>query len=49
MKKKVLRALRNLAEEILGKEETDKVINEAVKEVLEETKPKRKRSKKEDK
>ena len=49
MKKKVLRALRNLAEEILGKEETDKVINEAVKEVLEETKPKRKRSKKDDK
>ena len=43
MKKKLFRALRNLSEEILGKEETDKIINETVKEVLEETKPKRKR------
>ncbi len=49
MKKKVLRALRSLANDVLGKEETDKIINDTVKEVLEETKPKRKRVKKEDK
>ena len=49
MKKKVFRALRSLANEVLGKEETDKIINETVKEVLEETKPKRKRTKKVDK
>ncbi len=51
MKKKVLRALRNLANEVLGKEETEKIINETVKEVLEETKPKKtsKRAKKVDK
>ena len=41
MKKKLFRALRNLSEEVLGKEETDKIINETVKEVLEETKPKK--------
>lgn len=49
MKKKMLRALRNIANEVLGKEETDKIINEAVKEVLEETKPKKPRRKKVDK
>ena len=43
MKKKLFRELRRIANEVLGEEETDKIINETVKEVLEETKPKRKR------
>lgn len=42
MKKRVFRKLRALANEILGKEETNKIIKETVKEVLEE-KPKRKK------
>lgn len=41
MKKRVLRKLREMAEDILGKEETNKIIEESVKEVLEETKPKK--------
>lgn len=45
MKKKMLRKLRELAEEILGEEETNEVIEETVKEVLEETKPKKKKGK----
>lgn len=45
MKKKVLRKLREMAEEVLGKEETNKIIEESVKEVLEETKPKKKTKK----
>ena len=40
MKKKLIRKLRQLANEILGEEETNKIIAETVKEVLEETKPK---------
>jgi len=48
MKKKMLRKLREVCEEVIGKEETDKIINDTVKEVLEETKPKTKK-KKEDK
>lgn len=42
MKKVMLRKLREMAESTLGKEETDKLINETIEEVLEETKPKRK-------
>lgn len=38
MKKKVFRKLRALANEILGKEETDKIIKEEVDKFLEETK-----------
>ncbi len=45
MKKKVLRKLREMAEEVLGKEETNKIVEESVKEVLEETKPKKKTKK----
>lgn len=45
MKKKVLRKLREMAKETLGKEETNKIIEESVKEVLEETKPKKKTKK----
>ena len=48
MKKKVFRELRRLANEVLGEAETNKIIEDTVKEVLEETKPK-KRAKKGDK
>ena len=41
MKKRVLRKLREISEEVLGKKETKKIINEAIKEVIEETKPKK--------
>lgn len=41
MKKKVLREIRRIANEVLGEEQTEKIINETVKEVLEETKPKK--------
>ena len=46
MKKLKLRALlklRELSNKVLGEEETEKIINETVKEVLEETKPKKKK------
>ena len=46
MKKRVLRKLREISENLLGKEETEKIISETVKEVIEETKPKRKQRKK---
>lgn len=46
MKKAVLRKLRELSEAVLGEEETNKIIDESVKEVLEETKPKKKETKK---
>lgn len=50
MKKRLLRKLRELSEKIIGKEETNKIIDESVKEVLEETKPKKTtRKKKSDK
>lgn len=50
MKKRLLRKLRELSERIVGKEETNEIINETVKEVLEETKPKKStRKKKSDK
>lgn len=42
MKKRMFRKLRELAVEVLGEEETNKIIDETVKEVLEETKPKKK-------
>lgn len=46
MKKSVFRKLRALANEVIGKEETDKIIKETVKEVLEDTKEKPKKEKK---
>lgn len=52
MKKKLFRELRALANEVLGKEETDKIIEETVKEVLEdvkEEKPKKRKKAKGDK
>lgn len=44
MKKKVFRKLRALANQVLGEKETNKIIEDTVKEVLEETKPKKKKS-----
>ena len=46
MKKAMLRKLRAMSNEILGEEETDKIIENTVKELLEETAPKKKTKKK---
>lgn len=43
MKKAVFRKLRALANEVIGEKETEKIIKDTVKEVLEETKPKKKK------
>ena len=46
MKKKLFRELRNLANRVLGEEETNKIIDETIKKVVEEIKedkPKRKK------
>ena len=45
MKKKMLRKLRETCNELIGEEETNKIITEAIEEVLEETKPKKKTQK----
>jgi hypothetical protein len=45
MKKKMLRKLRETSNDIIGKEETNKIIEDTIKEVLEETKPKTKKKK----
>lgn len=45
MKKSVLRKLRQISEEVLGKEETDQIIKNTVEKVIEETKPKKKTKK----
>lgn len=42
-KLKALLKLREMCNEVLGEKETEKIINNTVKEVLEETKPKKKR------
>ena len=46
MKKAVLRKLREISERVLGEEETNKVIEDTVKEVLKDTKPKKETKKK---
>lgn len=46
MKKKMLRKLREISNEILGEKETNKIIEKTINEVLEDTKPKKKRVKK---
>lgn len=48
MKKAILRKIRKMSEEIIGEEKTNKIIEETITKVLEETKPKKK-SKKGDK
>lgn len=45
MKKKMLRRLREKCNELIGEEETNKIIIETIEEVLEETKPKKKTQK----
>jgi hypothetical protein len=45
MKKAVLRKMIEMSEKVIGKEETDKIIDETVKETLEEIKPKKKDTK----
>ena len=45
MKKSMLRKLREISNEILGEKETNKIIQEEIKKVLEETKPKSKKKK----
>lgn len=43
MKKKMLRKMREICNNVIGEEETEKIIEETIKEVLEETKPKKRR------
>lgn len=45
MKKKMLRKLREISNDIIGEKETNKIIEDTIKEVLEETKPKTKKKK----
>ena len=45
MKKKMLRKLRETCNELIGEEETNKIIAETIEAVLEETKPKKKTKK----
>ena len=46
MKKAMLRKLRAMSNEVLGEKKTNQIIEETVKELLEETAPKRKNKKK---
>lgn len=46
MKKAMLRKLREISNKVLGEEETNKIIDDTVNEILEETKPKKKDTKK---
>lgn len=43
MKKRMLRKLREMSEEVLGEEKTEEIINKTVEKVLKETKPKEKK------
>ena len=45
MKKKILRKLREFSNDIIVEEKTNKIIEDTIKEVLEETKPKTKKKK----
>lgn len=45
MKKKLLRKLRAISNEVVGEKETNKIIEDTIKEVLEETKLKKKKEK----
>lgn len=46
MKKAMLRKLRAMSNEVLGEEKTNQIIEETVKKVLEDTKPKKKKARK---
>lgn len=43
MKKKMLRKLREICNDVIGEKETNKIIEDEVNKVLEETRPKKKR------
>jgi len=43
MKKKMLRKLRKICNDVIGEKETNKIIEDEVNKVLEETRPKKKR------
>lgn len=43
MKKAMLRKLRQISNELIGEEETNKIIQKEIEKVLEETKPKKKK------
>lgn len=43
MKKKVLRKIREISNNIIGEKETNKIIKEEIKKILDETNPKKKR------
>lgn len=45
MKNSMLRKLREISNELIGEEETNKIIQEEIEKVLEETKPKSKKKK----
>ena len=45
MKKKMLRKLREICNDVIGEKETNKIIEDEVNKVLEETKPKKKTNK----
>ena len=45
MKKKMLRKLREICNDVIGEKETNKIIEDEVNKVLEETRPKKKRKK----
>lgn len=46
MKKAMLRKLRTISNEVLGEEKTNQIIDETVKKVLDDTKPKKKKVRK---
>lgn len=43
MKKKMLRKLREICNDVIGEKETNKIIEDEINKVLEETRPKKKR------
>lgn len=45
MKKAMLRKMRQISNELIGEEETNKIIQEKIEKVLEETKPKPRKKK----
>lgn len=45
MKKAMLRKMRQISNELIGEEETNKIIQEEIEKVLEETKPKPRKKK----
>ena len=46
MKKAMLRKLRAMSNKVLGEEKTNQIIEETIKKILEDTKPKNKKGRK---